>query len=67
MKYKINQEVIVTSIADTVYTHLMLGVYVTIEDRNPEKGLYIVSISGVKGMCVTFPETHLSPATQKKL
>lgn len=63
MKYKIGQRVVVMSIKDTIFTPLLVGVTVIIEDRNEEKGLYIVSIPSVKNITITLPETHLIPAS----
>lgn len=63
MKYKIGQKVVVMSVKDTIFTPLLVGVAVIIEDRNEEKGLYIVSIPSVKNVTITLPETHLIPAS----
>jgi len=63
MKYKIGQKVIVMSIKDTIFTPLLVGVAVIIEDRNEEKGSYVVSIPSAKNVAITLPETHLIPAS----
>jgi len=63
MKYKINQEVLVTSIKDTVFTPMLVGTRVKIEALREDLGGYVVSIPG-SGMQVTIPETHLSDVTR---
>lgn len=63
MKYKINQEVVVASIKDTIYTSMLVGVRVKIVALREDLGAYLVDIPG-SGMQVTIPETHLSDMTR---
>lgn len=64
MKYKINQEVVVTSIKDTIYTPMLVGTRVKIVALREDLGAYLVSIPGLSEMLCTIPETHLSDMTR---
>jgi hypothetical protein len=64
MKYKINQEVVVSSIKDTIFTPALVGTRVKIEALREDSGAYLVSIPGHPGMQFPIPETHLSDVTR---
>ena len=64
MKYKINQEVVVSSIKDTIFTATLVGTRVKIVALKEDTGVYLVSIPGLDGAQFPIPETHLSSVTR---
>ena len=64
MKYKINQEVVVSSIKDTIFTATLVGTRVKIVALKEDTGVYLVSIPGLDGAQFPIPETHLTDITR---
>lgn len=64
MKYKINQEVVVTSIKDTIFTTRLVGTRVKITAVDASNDAYLVRIPSMNDVYFTIPETHLSDITR---
>jgi hypothetical protein len=64
MEYKINQEVVVASIKDTIFAAALVGTRVKIVALREDLGAYLISIPGLSGMHVAIPETHLTDITR---
>jgi hypothetical protein len=60
MKYKINEEVTVTSVKDTIFTPALIGVRVKIVNVDASNEAYLVRIPTMNDIYFTIREDHLS-------